>query len=50
VLPWHGRCRKLSEAGSQQLLLDTQAIKALLLDFPSAGCIPFLPFFLVTQV
>ncbi|CAL5224462.1 g7153 [Coccomyxa viridis] len=31
------RCRKVSEAGSQQLLLDTQAIKALLLDFPSAG-------------
>ncbi|CAL8463747.1 g3281 [Coccomyxa elongata] len=31
------RCRKISEAGSQQLLLDTQAIKALLLDFPSAG-------------
>lgn len=27
----------MSEAGSQQLLLDTQAIKALLLDFPSAG-------------
>jgi len=31
------RCRKVGEAGSQQLLLDTQAIKALLLDFPSAG-------------
>ena len=35
------RCRKVSEAGSQQLLLDTQAIKALLLDFPSAGVLPF---------
>lgn len=35
------RCRKVSEAGSQQLLLDTQAIKALLLDFPSAGMMPF---------
>jgi len=31
------RCRKVGEAGSQQLLLDTQAIKALLLDLPSAG-------------
>ncbi|KAK9786068.1 hypothetical protein WJX73_001616 [Symbiochloris irregularis] len=31
------RCRKLSQAGSQQLLLDTQAVKALLLSFPSAG-------------
>ena len=31
------RCRKVGEAGSQQLLLDTQAIKALLLDLPSTG-------------
>ncbi|KAL3139007.1 hypothetical protein ABBQ32_005811 [Trebouxia sp. C0010 RCD-2024] len=31
------RCRKIGEAGSQQLLLDTQAIKALLLELPSAG-------------
>lgn len=31
------RCRKIGEAGSQQLLLDTQAIKGLLLDLPSAG-------------
>ena len=37
---WRCRCRKVSEAGSQQLLLDTQAIKALLLDFPSAGMLP----------
>ena len=37
------RCRKVSEAGSQQLLLDTQAIKALLLDFPAAGAAPFFP-------
>ena len=31
------RCRKIGEAGSQQLLLDTQAIKGLLLEFPTAG-------------
>ena len=31
------RCRKIGEAGSQQLLLDTQAIKGLLLELPSAG-------------
>ncbi|DBB02539.1 hypothetical protein WJX82_000485 [Trebouxia sp. C0006] len=31
------RCRKIGEAGSQQLLLDTQAIKGLLLDLPAAG-------------
>lgn len=31
------RCKKLSQAGSQQLLLDTQGIKALLLSFPTAG-------------
>ena len=31
------RCRKLSQAGSQQLLLDTQGVKALILSFPSAG-------------
>lgn len=31
------RCKKIGEAGSQQLLLDTQAIKGLLLEFPSAG-------------
>ena len=33
------RCRKVGEAGSQQLLLDTQAIKALLLDLPSTGAL-----------
>ena len=37
------RCRKIGEAGSQQLLLDTQAIKGLLLDLPAAG-IPLPPF------
>ncbi len=37
------RCRKIGEAGSQQLLLDTQAIKGLLLDLPAAG-IPSLYF------
>lgn len=31
------RCRKIGEAGSQQLLLDTQAIKGLLLELPAAG-------------
>jgi len=31
------RCKKIGEAGSQQLLLDTQAIKGLLLEFPTAG-------------
>jgi hypothetical protein len=31
------RCRKISESGSQQLLLDTQAIKGFLLEFPTAG-------------
>ena len=31
------KCRKLTEAGSQQLLLDTQAIRGLLLEFPSGG-------------
>ena len=31
------RCRKIGGAGSQQLLLDTQAIKGLLLDLPAAG-------------
>lgn len=31
------RCKKISEAGSQQLLLDTQAIKGILLELPSAG-------------
>ncbi|KAK9815375.1 hypothetical protein WJX72_002419 [[Myrmecia] bisecta] len=31
------RCKKISEAGSQQLLLDTQAIKGLLLELPAAG-------------
>lgn len=36
------RCRKISEAGSQQLLLDTQAIKGLLLELPSAGISPAL--------
>ena len=41
VSAWRCRCRKVSEAGSQQLLLDTQAIKALLLDFPSAGTLPY---------
>ena len=36
------RCRKIGEAGSQQLLLDTQAIKGLLLEFPTAGkSLPF---------
>ena len=40
---WWRRCRKVSEAGSQQLLLDTQAIKSLLLDFPSAGALPHAP-------
>ena len=36
------RCRKIGEAGSQQLLLDTQAIKGLLLDLPAAGIPPLL--------
>lgn len=31
------RCKKIGEAGSQQLLLDTQAVKGLLLEFPTAG-------------
>ena len=31
------KCRKLTEAGSQQLLLDTQAIRGLLLEFPACG-------------
>jgi hypothetical protein len=31
------RCRRISEAGSQQLLLDTQAIRGLLLELPSSG-------------
>ena len=31
------RCKKIGEAGSQQLLLDTQAIKGLLLELPTAG-------------
>jgi len=37
------RCRKIGEAGSQQLLLDTQAIKGLLLDLPAAGIPPLPP-------
>lgn len=37
------RCRKIGEAGSQQLLLDTQAIKGLLLEFPTAGKRPPIP-------
>ena len=36
------RCRKIGEAGSQQLLLDTQAIKGLLLELPAAGQLPHL--------
>lgn len=31
------RCRRISEAGSQQLLLDTQAIRGLLLELPTSG-------------
>ena len=33
------KCRKLTEAGSQQLLLDTQAIRGLLLEFPASGAL-----------
>ncbi len=31
------RCRKVSEAGSQQLLLDAQALKSILLKLPTLG-------------
>jgi hypothetical protein len=31
------RCRKIGEAGSQQLLLDTHAVRSLLLGFPTSG-------------
>lgn len=31
------RCRRISEAGSQQLLLDTHAIRGLLLELPASG-------------
>ena len=31
------RCRRISEAGSQQLLLDTQAIRGILLELPASG-------------
>ncbi len=31
------RCRKIGEAGSQQLLLDTHAVRGLLLTFPASG-------------
>ena len=34
------RCRRISEAGSQQLLLDTQGIRGLLLEFPASGALP----------
>lgn len=40
----------MSEAGSQQLLLDTQAIKALLLDFPSAGVLPLSACICMTEL
>jgi hypothetical protein len=33
------RCRRISEAGSQQLLLDTQGIRGLLLEFPASGAL-----------
>lgn len=31
------KCKQLSETGAQQMLLDTQAVKAILLDIPSLG-------------
>ncbi|KAK4743678.1 hypothetical protein SAY87_009990 [Trapa incisa] len=31
------KCRQISETGAQQMLLDTQAIKTILLDIPSLG-------------
>ena len=31
------RCRKIGEAGSQQLLLDAHAVRGLLLAFPASG-------------
>ncbi len=31
------RCRKISEPASQQLQLDTSAVRSLLLGFPSSG-------------
>lgn len=34
------RCRRFNEAGAQQLLLDTHAVKQLLLDVPAMGAPP----------
>ncbi|KAJ9556300.1 hypothetical protein OSB04_010914 [Centaurea solstitialis] len=31
------RCKQISETGAQQMLLDTQAVKTILLDIPSLG-------------
>ena len=37
------RCKRLSDPGTQQLLLDAQAIRTLLLDLPSLGNHPLPP-------
>ena len=41
------RCRKIGEAGSQQLLLDTHAVRSLLLGFPASGEMRFPAFLLL---
>jgi len=37
------KCKKLSDSGAQQLLLDAQAVRTLLLDLPSLGNHPLPP-------